>query len=144
MAKNIFTCSRTNPLPIGGSVASGNTNSIPLPNYSTLTSDEMKEKVIPGYGAVGDERFYGITTDSDTDFNQYTNYDLEYPGRGWIHKDAIGVETSVNTTPTNDIGSENHIKYIKLHVVVLPVLHQLMDNHMIGAVYLVKHTIIII
>ena len=103
----------------------------------------MKEKVIPGYGAVGDERFYGITTDSDTDFNQYTNYDLEYPGRGWIHKDAIGVETSVNTTPKNDIGSESY----QIHQTVCrgtPGIDQLMDYHMIGAVYLVGHTIIII
>ena len=78
MAKNIFTCSRTNPLPIGGSVASGNTDSIPLPNYSTLTSDEMK-KLYQDMVLLVMKDFMELLLIVITDFNQYTNYDLEYP-----------------------------------------------------------------
>lgn len=99
MTKNIFTCNRTNPLPLIDKsnfvLESGGEDISPSQwdNFDTgQWDDQLRKYYIPPFTVVGDEEFYNVTATPEEKSMYLTNYDLEYPGRGWIPKDAVGIE----------------------------------------------------
>lgn len=105
LTKNLFTCSRTNPLPIQTTDHSNNyvhpLNEDELITSITATKDKQEGKntghnsnlhYIPAYAVVGDDAFYNSGSKSGSTPNQdgfINDYDLEYSGRGWTKAEEI-------------------------------------------------------
>ena len=99
MTKNIFTCNRTNPLPLinkSTNVLDNGGSDISLSQWNHFDTgqwdDSLRKYYIPPFTVVGDEQFYNVTATPEQKSMYLNNYDLEYPGRGWIPKNAVGIE----------------------------------------------------
>ena len=68
MLSNIFTCKRTNP--------------------SSSPSESLE---IPPFGVIGDDDYYQTKSSDSAEHDTINSqdYSLEYPGRGWTHKNTV-------------------------------------------------------
>ena len=114
MTKNIFTCNRTNPLPLinksSNVLNNGGKDISPSQwdNFDTSEWDDpLRKYYVPPFTVVGDETFYNVTASGEQKSMYLTNYDLEYPGRGWIPNDAVGIEFTNGMNKWNRTGPVN-------------------------------------
>ena len=114
MTKNIFTCNRTNPLPLlnkSSSVLNNGGKDISPSQWDNFDTSEwddpLRKYYVPPFTVVGDETFYNVTATAGQKSMYLTNYDLEYPGRGWIPKDAVGIEFTNGMNKWSRTGPHN-------------------------------------